>query len=148
MSSNITDLATRMATTQESRNFMALLAAGPDMRKYLADALPTLTHDEQRVMIAAAVWRFMGGMLPLSPELFKRLPTVRKLALDQDKLEDVLGSMVDKGLLVIADIEHSNEDGITASRLYAPPLEAVIQAALRDEMGPQLVGLDGRDLRR
>lgn len=141
----IVDLAARMAVKPESRRLLAMLKAAPRMAEHLEEAFPTLSPLEQKAMICATAFRFMGVMLPAELTLLSHLPPFRGVS--EEEIMATFQMLVDRGLLVVADLALDEGGAVTAMRFYSPPLEAVVQEALRGLEASALVGVDGRPLR-
>lgn len=74
MSGNVINLADKMKVDPEVRSFLTCIDVGREVKEALDIVLPNMTQNEQRVMVAVVSFRMMGGMLPASLELMRRLP--------------------------------------------------------------------------
>ncbi len=71
---NVVDLSKKFAVDPATRSFLAAISVGREISDALQLVMPGLTHNEQRVMTVLVSFRMMGGMLPCSLELLRRMP--------------------------------------------------------------------------
>lgn len=138
MNDNIVDLSARLALHDAVRPFLTLLGAAPDVSEVLEGALPNITKDQQRALVAVVSWRIMGAELPASIELLRRLPILH--GMHPETIQAAFHQLVDADVLVFQ--QHGDEGGFAW-----PALDRIILIALNEAGASNIVDAHGQRLR-
>lgn len=136
--SNVIDLSARLSLHESVRPFLTILGAAPAVSEVLEAALPGVTKEQQRALVAVVAWRIMGAELPASIELLRRLPVLH--GLHPESIQAAYMQLCEAGVLVFQT--HGEEGGFAW-----PALDTVILAALQDADSSRLVDTSGNTLR-
>lgn len=137
---NVVNLAERLAVDPTTRSAMAIMAAGAEITGILKEVLPTLAHREQKALLAVIAFRVMGGMLPASLEMLRRLPQFA--GEHPENIGIAFDFLTGNGVLEV----QVNEDE-TESAFYWPALERLIVNAIQAANTSPIVGADGLHFR-
>lgn len=138
MGENIIDLSARLRLHESVQPFLTILSAAPKVADIMEEALPALTKEQQRALLAVISWRIMGAELPASIELLRRLPVMHDM--HPESIQAAFTQLCDANILVFQ--QHGEEGGFAW-----PALDLIITVALRDANAPKIVGIDGSKLR-
>lgn len=136
---NIVNLAEKMALDLSARNFLAMLSAGPEIRDTLSVALPQMSSNEQKVLLAVVAFRMMGAMLPASLELMRRLPMFE--GVHPENIAIAFDFLVANDVLTVITPE-----GGDSSAFMWPALERLTERAVQNANATPILGADGKRL--
>lgn len=136
--SNVIDLSARLSLHESVRPFLTILGAAPAVSEVLEAALPGVTKEQQRALMAVVAWRIMGAELPASVELLKRLPCLH--GMHPESIQAAFMQLADADVLVFQ--KHGEEGGFVW-----PALDQIILIALQEADSAKLVDTSGQRLR-
>lgn len=128
--SNVTSLFDKAKTEKHAMNMLAALSAGPEARKALELVLPGMTDNQQRALVAVIAFRMMGGMLPASMELLRRLPQFEDVK--PENIGIAFDALVSHGVL---NVLHTEGEDASASFVWMG-FERLLEATVLNAHAP------------
>lgn len=137
--SDIVDISKLAKIDPAARSFLSCMSVGREVKDALEMIMPGLAPNEQKVMMAVVSFRIMGGMLPASLEMMRRLPMFEDMK--PENIGIACDFLAHNGVLSVVMSEDQSE-----SAFMWEALERLLMNAVTNANTSGLVGTDGARL--